>query len=318
MRAEMARLEREIREMDKKQEYLFWLSQMQPGETMQQTKERLCLQMPKATGRLRNIQLAEKHILERVKDICDENGLSLFLVGGTLLGAVRHKGFIPWDNDIDVGMMKQDYLRLRELLSNDEELRAEYYYNYEAGLRMSKVKFRAVDVFWIDIIVFDRIDADPENISEIWKATKKINTEFSRQICKMAEPWIASYEKRPMPNPELDSKSIELAARQEKEFQRMGKGDFFCGTLDTPFWARDPRGIKSYHRHFPLKKNAVEFEGTLYDAWNHFEEALTSMYGDYWALPRSISEPHSTELDHGLTEGFDYLRCCGIIPNDKK
>ena len=279
MRAEMARLEREIREMDKKQEYLFWLSQMQPGETMQQTKERLCLQMPKATGRLRNIQLAEKHILERVKDICDENGLSLFLVGGTLLGAVRHKGFIPWDNDIDVGMMKQDYLRLRELLSNDEELRAEYYYNYEAGLRMSKVKFRAVDVFWIDIIVFDRIDADPENISEIWK---------------------------------------ELAARQEKEFQRMGKGDFFCGTLDTPFWARDPRGIKSYHRHFPLKKNAVEFEGTLYDAWNHFEEALTSMYGDYWALPRSISEPHSTELDHGLTEGFDYLRCCGIIPNDKK
>ena len=76
MNEAMAKLDHGMRELDKKQEYLFWLSQMQPGETMQQTKERLCLKMPKATGRLRNIQLAEKHILERVKDICDANNRS--------------------------------------------------------------------------------------------------------------------------------------------------------------------------------------------------------------------------------------------------
>ena len=92
---------------------------MLPSETMQQTKERVYLNMPKATGRLRNIQLAENHILQRVKKLCDENGMHVFLVGGTLLGAVRHHGFIPWDNDIDVGMMKADYLKLRTLLEND-------------------------------------------------------------------------------------------------------------------------------------------------------------------------------------------------------
>ena len=317
MNEAIAKLDHEIREMDKKQEYLFWLSQTRPGETMQQAKERLMLQMPKAAGRLRNIQLAENHILKRVKQICDANGLSLFLIGGTLLGAVRHKGFIPWDNDIDVGMMKPDYLKLRELMADDPELSLEYYYNYEAGLRMSKVKFRAVDVFWIDIIVFDQIDAAPEKTAQIWKETKKANTEFSQQIRELAEPYLASYEKRPMPNPELDRLTAELTAKQERDFPNVGHGDFFCGTLDTPFWARDPRGIKSCHRHFPLKKNAVEFEGALYDAWDHYEDALTYFYGDYWSLPRSISEPHTTELDHGLQEGFAYLRSRGIIPADE-
>lgn len=313
MNEAMAKLDHGMRELDKKQEYLFWLSQMQPGETMQQTKKRLFLQMPRATGRLRNIQLAENYILKRVKQICDANGLGLFLVGGTLLGAVRHRGFIPWDNDVDVGMMKPDYRKLRDLMADDPELSLEYYYNYEAGLRMSKVKFRAVDVFWIDILVFDRIDTAPEKTQDTWEATKTANAEFSRQILQMAEPYMDSYFGRPTPNLELDRMTVELADKQEKDFPNFGHGDFFCGTLDTPFWARDPRGIKSYHRHFPLRKNAVEFEGVLYDAWEHYEDALTYMYGDYWALPRSISEPHSTELDMGLAEGFEYLRSRGII-----
>ena len=317
MRAAMAKLDQELREMDKKQEYLFMLSQMQPGETMQQTRQRLCLQMPKATGRLRNIQLAENHILRRVKEICDTNQLGLFLIGGTLLGAVRHRGFIPWDNDVDVGMMMPDYLKLREILADDPELSLEYYYNYEAGLRMSKVKFRAVDVFWIDIIVFDRIDAAPEKTEELWRRSKQVNTEFSDQIRRLSEPWLASYEKRPMPNPDLDRMTDELAERQAQAFPEIGHGAYFCGSLDTPFWARDPRGMKSWDRHFPLRKNAVEFEGKLYDAWDHYEDALTYMYGDYWALPRSISEPHTTELDHGLKEGLAYLRERGIIPNEE-
>ena len=313
MNEAIAKLDHEIREMDKKQEYLFWLSQTQPGETMQQAKERLFQKMPKATGRLRNIQLAENHILLRVKEVCDANGLGLFLIGGTLLGAVRHKGFIPWDNDVDVGMMMPDYLKLQALLAEDSELSLEYYYNYEVGLRMSKVKFRAVDVFWIDIIVFDRVDAAPEKTGEVWEASVRANTEFSRQIRELTAPMLASYPGRPTPNPELDNRIAELATAQKAAFPGIGQGNYFFGSLDTPFWARDPRGLKQYSRHFPLRKNAVEFEGVLYDAWDHYEDALTYFYGDYWSLPRSISEPHSTELDDGLEEGFSYLRERGII-----
>lgn len=54
-------------------------------------------------------------ILEEFKRVCDENNLTYYLAFGTLLGAVRHQGFIPWDDDIDTGIPYSDYNRLESL-----------------------------------------------------------------------------------------------------------------------------------------------------------------------------------------------------------
>lgn len=58
---------------------------------------------------LRTVQLKELEILKAVRDICDRHGLRYYIAGGTLLGAVRHKGFIPWDDDVDIEMVRPDY-----------------------------------------------------------------------------------------------------------------------------------------------------------------------------------------------------------------
>ena len=54
-------------------------------------------------------------LLRAFSEICEENGLRYFVVGGTLIGAVRHRGFIPWDDDIDVSMPLDDFRKFTEL-----------------------------------------------------------------------------------------------------------------------------------------------------------------------------------------------------------
>ena len=64
---------------------------------------------------LRELQLAELSIFREFAAICEAHGLQYFLDGGTLLGAVRHKGFIPWDDDLDVAMPRKDYERFCQI-----------------------------------------------------------------------------------------------------------------------------------------------------------------------------------------------------------
>lgn len=68
---------------------------------------------------LREIQLFSLEILKDVHSFCIKNGINYSLCGGTLIGAVRHKGFIPWDDDIDINMPRADYVRFCQTYKSD-------------------------------------------------------------------------------------------------------------------------------------------------------------------------------------------------------
>ena len=67
------------------------------------------------SARMKRIWAMELDMVRRFVEVCEEYHLQYWMMGGTLLGAVRHKGFIPWDNDIDLAMPRADYNRLLEI-----------------------------------------------------------------------------------------------------------------------------------------------------------------------------------------------------------
>ena len=100
---------------------------------------------------LRKAQLLMLEVLKEIHRICEENDINYFLCYGTLLGAVRHKGFIPWDDDCDIGMIREDYEKF--LVVAKEKLGSKFVLETEEldvgyGLEFSKVMLK--DTIWIE------------------------------------------------------------------------------------------------------------------------------------------------------------------------
>ena len=68
---------------------------------------------------LRRQQMVMLEMVKEVDRICRKYDIPYFLYGGTLLGAIRHNGFIPWDDDLDVGLLRKDYQRLMKILPDE-------------------------------------------------------------------------------------------------------------------------------------------------------------------------------------------------------
>lgn len=68
---------------------------------------------------LKRLQKAELNILKDFDKVCSRHGIHYFLIGGSLLGAIRHNGFIPWDDDLDIGMTRKDYDKFLKIMPKE-------------------------------------------------------------------------------------------------------------------------------------------------------------------------------------------------------
>lgn len=113
-----------------------------------------------------NIRNRQKSLLKIYEDVfkaCDKHGLKLFLQGGTLLGKVRHDGFIPWDDDMDLGLSREDYDCLEEVYETElSDLYTLKKPSYKAGTttRFAQIYRNTDDTsqkIWIDIFPIDYV-----------------------------------------------------------------------------------------------------------------------------------------------------------------
>jgi lipopolysaccharide cholinephosphotransferase len=235
------------------------------------------------------------NILKEVKKICNENNLRYYLVGGTLLGALRHKGFIPWDDDLDIGMPREDFNRFIAICEKQLPEHLELMWittNKRHWYPFAKVQIKntlflqsnfksSKHNFGIFIDVFP-IDEDKGLSEEVFKRKRKINVLNSLMQQKVI-PTVKSFKN-------LLSKCAS-AFVSTKRLQRMQQ------KLMTKNNRKGFDYYANYASNYSIKKQMIpkqdygegvllEFEGEQYNAPVNYDAVLTSIYGsDYMQLP---------------------------------
>ncbi len=161
-----------------------------------QTEERCGYTVPASMKEVWAVQL---ELLQQLGQVCDRHGLMYFASGGTLIGAVRHGGYIPWDDDIDICMLRQDYDRLLEIAA--EAFREPYFFQtaytdarYSRGhaqLRDSRTtgilqheagKFPFHQGIFIDIFPLDGVPDDPADLAVLRRHARLCNRLLSLTV----------------------------------------------------------------------------------------------------------------------------------------
>jgi len=236
----------------------------------------------------------ELDLINKFDKVCKKNGLKYFMAYGTLLGAIRHKGFIPWDDDIDVFMFRDDYEKLIKLSHEFESpyflqtpyTDPNYFYSY-AKIRNDNTTFVS-DTFsfqgfhsgvFLDVFVLD--DWVPEDGLAIYNFIKFLNLENSTYMRKT--------------NPNLTPADIERVKRWKgvapiKVFELIQEVCMMFHDTKTDFCADAAQTMYEYGRGiFPKSAfrdaRYVQFENLCLPAPIDYDVVLKNTYSDYMEFP---------------------------------
>ncbi len=231
---------------------------------------------------LRELQLRMLTMLDYFDKICRENDIQYWISSGTALGAVRHGGYIPWDDDIDVSMLRQDYNKLQKVIKrtkdfpyNLQNMASDPYYLYGfAKLRDKKTK---VTEQWIDEkYKFKGVFID---IFIVEKNNHFLSKSFN---------WILTYVLCPLTKSDnyFVTALFHLLKRIYMFFIWFFRGISFCFIDKEYRYAYGSTFTQTsfeYNSTFPLSE--IEFEGKMYLAPRDVDFYLWKLYGNYQRLP---------------------------------
>lgn len=237
---------------------------------------------------LKNIEL---EILKHIRNVCEEYGLRYYLAYGTLLGAVRHKGFIPWADDIDIWMPREDYEKFLQIQHDSKgkyqvfstRNRKDYYYEFakvvDTDTTLEEIGFRPIKDYgvYVDVFPLDGVPCKLErfllkymfilktatiNIHPELNLTHKELAKLFRCIGKLGECLGAFHY----------PKQIDKIARKYS----LASSDFMGYSLDK----------QMMHKSYFEQSVKIEFEHDFFDAPIGYHECLTRIYGaTYMELP---------------------------------
>lgn len=304
IKAELFELRKNLDAHDSTIKFFEWELYRRPDETTEEAKKRFFRSLPCAVGSKRLIQRGSVKLLKAFNEICEKNQLSYYAGGGTLIGAVRHGGFIPWDDDIDLVMMRDDYERLKSLLSNYPEYRLSITYDPFVLCCQIRFMFKEEEIpCFLDIFPFDfaKEEEAKEMLSEVRKklvadlTTNDFYSEWLKRGCVSENEAIGK-------NISKIFKEYLIIAKERGIISSRDEGKYVVRGIDN---FEDPNG---YHWSAPISEllplSWSAFDETMIAIPANYEALLEGAYGDIYALPKDIY----THFDHISAQVSDYSK----------
>lgn len=228
---------------------------------------------------LRKQQLRMLEILLYIDKICKENNIKYWLSSGTLLGAVRHGGFIPWDDDLDIEMLREDYEKFLKVFTDNDNYALQTYKSDENYFRtFAKVRDLHSEIsefeldryykyrgLYVDIFSIERV---PKCICRLYGGVFEVIGRWRRKCGDNKFLWhiLKCFQK-------ITLWTIPIARPIFRIFTKDLHHSYGSGFLKE-------RHIEDIH---PL--TSVQFEGYTFPAPNNIDSYLSLIYGDYKQLP---------------------------------
>lgn len=245
---------------------------------------------------LKQIQVIQQDLIREVGRICKKCGIHFNMVGGTMLGAIRHKGYIPWDDDADIGFLRTEYEKFRKVCKT--ELNSEKYYMQDLrdteGYRWGYGKLRRRGTEFVrlnqEFMPYEQgisIDLMPfDNVPDGWLA-KRIHffrcflyrklfwSEVGSRTEKNFWKRIAYKAMRRIP--------MDLVIRSYQHFIDTGqrKKTQLVRILTFP----TPKKVYGYERKWYTQLSKYSFEDMMLPGAKDYDGYLRVKYGDYMELP---------------------------------
>lgn len=260
----------------------------------------------------RKAQLLMIKILKEVHSICMKNNIKYFLHFGTLIGAVRHNGFIPWDDDIDIGMLRPDYEKFLKIVKKN--LGKDYIVQNQKtdkGFAFCFTKIMLKDTVWIeqnsiktnkkyngiyiDIFPFDKVPAYAPQRTYFYEICRLLNY-FT--LCKYKINEQKSTDKHALIKKifiTVVPKFIFSHARNLvfKKYKKLTSEYLISGLWNKT--VKHPLS-EDFYKELVLHR----FEDSEFYIPTHYHEVLSAFFGDYMQMP-----PESERISHGIIE-YDF------------